>query len=130
MVGMKRVLVAGSRTWDDYHPIRIVLAGLAEAAALDKPFTVIHGGASGADSIAGYCGAQLADEVLAFPADWARYGNSAGPRRNAQMLAEGQPDELWAFSDDLDVSRGTSDMVRRAISAHLPVYVVSRGRMP
>lgn len=61
-----------------------------------------------------------------YPADWEKHGKAAGPIRNQQMLTEGKPDIVVAFSDNLSNSKGTADMCRRAHKAGLPVYVIGR----
>ncbi|MGH3525755.1 MAG: hypothetical protein ACRDQ6_00390 [Pseudonocardiaceae bacterium] len=78
---------------------------------------MVHGGARGAD--------QLADEVARgwgwtpepHPADWARYGRSAGYRRNAAMVTLGA-DVCLAFI--LDGSRGASHTAQLAHTAGIP----------
>jgi hypothetical protein len=47
--------------------------------------------------------------------------------RNVQMLEEGHPDLVLAFSDNLEESKGTAMMVKLAKDAGVPVYVIGRG---
>lgn len=124
----KRVIICGSRTWDDDQIVDVILSGLAQEYA---PLTVIHGAAPGADSMAEESahvdqvrGRPV--DVVPFPADWGRHGRAAGPLRNQQMLDEGKPDWVIAFTDNLEASRGTRDMVRRAHKAGVPCYVIGR----
>src|SRR5271157_4556092 len=112
-----RVLVCGSRTWNDYGKIVRELVGLGAA-----PHTIIEGGAKGADLLA-----QRAALALNWPwqevkADWDKYGRAAGMIRNKQMLVEGQPDLVLAFWDG--VSRGTANMIELAKKANIPVKVI------
>lgn len=113
-----RVLICGSRTWESEIPIRALLE------LFDDSTVVIHGAARGADSIAGAIAEQLGLAVEAYPAEWQRYGRGAGPIRNQQMLDEGKPDVVFAFSDDIKNSRGTADMVRRSEAAGLPTFIL------
>ncbi len=121
-----RVLVCGSRTWTDRACIRSVLNGLYGEAP--GPLVLIEGGQHGADRIASEWADEWVPYVLThlrFPADWQTYGKKAGPIRNAQMLEEGSPDVVWAFVNrPLAESRGTANMVRRAVAAGIPTYVV------
>lgn len=56
------------------------------------------------------------------------YCPGAGVRRNQEMLDAWSPDIVVAFlSKPLHLSRGTDDMVRRALAAHIPVHVISPG---
>jgi len=121
-----RVLVCGSRKWEDPKPIAHALSGyLFFDEEYKDGVTVIEGAAPGADSLARLIAEGYGMEVLSFPADWNRYGKAAGPIRNQQMLDEGKPDEAWAFTDDITTSKGTRDMCERAHKAGVPVYVVS-----
>lgn len=114
-----RLLVCGSRHWTDGDLI------LRELSALQGVEVVIEGEAPGADTLARRAAEQLGIPVLPFPADWDRYGRGAGPRRNQQMLDDGHPDLVLAFSEDLNSSRGTADMCARARRAGAPVRLIS-----
>lgn len=85
----RRILVTGSRTWTDRTAIRAVLFRLAKHYAGDS-ITVVHGGARGADAIAGEEAAKLDLWVEVFPADWKKHGpKRAGFIRNQAMVDSG-----------------------------------------
>jgi len=67
----------------------------------------------GADRIAAQIGKEKGWNVRAFPAEWSKYGKSAGPIRNRQML-DTQPNCVIWFHDNLERSKGTLDMIRAA----------------
>jgi YspA, cpYpsA-related SLOG family len=113
-----RVLVTGSRVWDDRDLIRATLDGLEDVAA------VIEGCASGADRMAEEWAADRGVVVYHHPARWSVYGRAAGPIRNLEMLDD-RPDLVVAFHSDLRHSRGTADMVSRARKRGVEVRVVS-----
>lgn len=167
------VLVTGSRKWDDTSMVYDTLQGLYAIHAVGwmsshiSPFTVIQGGAPGADHSAkqwaedspmhpGPLGLKRLEnqrespvESITIPAEWGvhadgwcpgsactdrpakkdahgrptHYCIGAGPRRNQKMLDEQKPTLVLAFKTDLRVNGpgGTEDMVRRALSANLPV---------
>jgi predicted Rossmann-fold nucleotide-binding protein len=109
-----RVIVCGGRFYDDAGEVARRLG----AFHARHPITcILHGGAPGADRLAGRWGETQGIPTLAFPADWTRLGNAAGPVRNAAMLAE-RPDAVIAFAG----GSGTADMIRRANMAGVPVY--------
>jgi hypothetical protein len=112
-----RVIVCGSRAWQSYIPIRRELANLPPRSV------VIHGAAAGADALAALAAKHLRLDVEPFPADWYGLGNAAGPIRNEKMLREGRPDLVLAFHHDIEKSRGTKDMVRRARESGVPVKI-------
>lgn len=121
-----RILICGSRDFDDRE--FFALAMQAWVAKHGLPREIVEGCARGADSLAEDWATGDPDIVLQhFPADWDRHGRAAGPIRNQQMLDEGQPDAVIAFTRDLRTSRGTRDMVTRARRAGLPVWLPVAG---
>lgn len=88
-----RVLVCGGRNYQDRDWIFHVLDHYYSARPFD---CLIHGNATGADSIAGEW-AWSRVPVEAYPAPWELYGRAAGMMRNAQMLREGLPNLVIAF---------------------------------
>ncbi len=88
---MKTIVVCGSREFADVELVRATLRDLVDATDI-----VIHGAARGADLIAARVAVEQGAKVVAVPADWARYGRSAGFRRNEEMIAM-KPDLVIAF---------------------------------
>ena len=128
-----RVLVCGSRSWNDRIIIDAVLTGLdvEQARHFGPAYTtetvLIHGDANGADRIAKEWGHHHlpAGCVEDYPAEWDRYGKRAGFVRNQQMLDEGKPTVVIAFRSEGE-SKGTDMMVDLAKKAGVPVYVVTK----
>jgi hypothetical protein len=109
-----RTIIAGSRSITDY--------AIVEAAVSASGFVVTEvlcGGAAGADELGAEWGRRNGVPVRVVPADWKRYGRAAGPKRNAEMVA--QAEAVIAIWDGK--SRGTADCIRRAQAAALSVYV-------
>ena len=114
---MAKVLICGTRTWDDWTLIREFIDSLPDDTV------IVHGAAHGADTIAGVCAMQRGLEVRAHPAKWALFGKRAGRLRNQEMLDEEHPDLVVAFTHNIATSKGTRDMVRRARDAGIPVEI-------
>ena len=114
-----KVLITGDRDWTDIESIRAWLAKLQDWGYT----TVIEGGARGADRIAESEARKMGMKVIEIPADWGRYGKGAGAIRNQEML-ELKPDLVVAFHSDLERSKGTADMVRRARKEGVEVILV------
>ena len=104
-----RILITGSREWTDRKAIQMALS------VYGYDVDLCHGGARGADSIAGEIAAGWGIPVSIFQADWQKHGKRAGPIRNQQMLDEFKPDVVLAFP--VPSSRGTFDMIERARKA-------------
>lgn len=114
-----RILITGSRNWTDRGMIRRALCRAGrDAGAHPQETTVVHGGAPGADTIAGEVAAEFGCRVEVHPADWDRYSKAAGPIRNAGMVTAGA-DLCLAFP--IGESRGTRDCIRQARLAGIPV---------
>jgi predicted Rossmann-fold nucleotide-binding protein len=113
-----RLLVCGGRDYSDADRLSEVLD---RVLAKHKITCVIHGGATGADELAHHWAINRGLEIEVFHAAWNREGHSAGPRRNARMLAEGKPDVAVAFPG----GRGTADMVWRLNLASVAVWEIA-----
>lgn len=111
-----RVLICGSRNWDDPKPIRLVIS------SLPKDTIVIEGGARGADTIAANLAREYGLVVEEYRAEWSKHPRAAGPIRNRRMLTEGKPEVVYAFYVNKASSRGTANMVMQAKNAGLIVY--------
>lgn len=90
-----RLLVTGSRTWDDEnrmdYALKLVLLRIHEQSPehfRGKPI-LISGCAQGADLMADAIWSGAGGDVEHHPADWDRYGKRAGYVRNAEMVATG-----------------------------------------
>lgn len=116
--GKYKVLVTGSRDWEDWAAIE---EQLRRVQSLAEHVVIIHGDARGTDKMCQYKARQMGMEVLAVPAEWDRLGKRAGHVRNTQML-DLEPNEVVAFW--LDRSRGTADCIRQAREAGIPVTII------
>lgn len=107
---MRRVLVFGGRDYNDRDYVWRVLSYFHE----EDPFSVlIHGGATGADTIAGEWARANGVREVKMLADWKKHGKAAGPIRNTRMLTHGKPDVAVGFPG----GRGTADMGHKVLDA-------------
>ena len=120
-----RILVTGSRDWDDYLAVENAIHDAYFAACSDMSLRmiVVHGAAKGADEMAGHVAAGMAETGFPVvtephPADWAKWGTAAGPRRNEDMVLLGASLCLAFIKDG---SRGASHCARLARKAGIPV---------
>lgn len=145
MLSMKATLVTGARDWS-------IATLVAEELERSAPDVIIVGGARGADKLAelwaldhGYTPLNCPQgnlpplaildikRLVVVPAEWERYGRSAGPIRNGWMgrLLKTFRDLGWdceviAFHPDLEASKGTRDMCRQAVRAGFEPRVVGK----
>ena len=105
----KRILVCGPRKWPRELSfwVFMVVGGLKKKYGDD--IVIIEGEAPGVDTFAREAAEALGLEVDPYPANW-KFGKSAGPIRNTQMLDEGKPDRVTAIG----YGSGTNNMVNQS----------------
>lgn len=136
-----RILVCGNRDWthaptiarwmriaytmctNELHLLRVrptLIHG--ECGARDTRGIVIRG----ADLLANDIAKQWGWTIESYPADWDRYGNRAGPIRNAEMLELGKPTIGLAFGVLMrnGYQSGTGDMVSGLGELGVPVILI------
>jgi hypothetical protein len=90
---MTRAIVCGGRHFKNRAYVFRALDLLHEMHDFTQ---IIHGAATGADSLAGEWARSRGVKETRVPADWQRFGRAAGFWRNRKML-EMQPDLVVAF---------------------------------
>lgn len=114
-MSMHRVLCCGGRNFND---VQFVTARLDELRQVLGDFAIIHGGARGADRLAGEWGKRSGLPVIEVAANWDRFANAAGSIRNGWMLDFCFPTYAVAFPG----GPGTADMVRKCKTRGIPVW--------
>jgi len=107
--------------------MRLAIVGSRSIGAVDldkhipvKPDLVVSGGAAGVDTLAEDWAKRNGVRTLVIRPDWARYGRSAGFRRNPVIVDNA--DEVLALWDG--ASKGTLHTVEYARGAGKPVRLV------
>lgn len=119
---MARVIIAGSRDFDDYQLLKTICTNYT--SNLGDDITIVSGGAKGADQL----GEKFAREehyfIKKFLPNWNKYGKAAGPKRNEQMakFASEEDGHLIVFWDG--ESKGTKNMINLANKYNLGVRIV------
>lgn len=114
-----RLLVCGGREYLDADVLERSLDSIHQGPR--GPIeSIIHGGARGADTMAGDWARRRGISCTAYDANWELEGRAAGPIRNKRMLDEGSPDLVVAFPG----GRGTANMIRQATERGFEVIVI------
>lgn len=111
-----KIIVAGGRDFGDFPKL---VAALDMLVLPDGRNSVLSGGANGADDLAERWADESGMTCDIYEADWDAHGKAAGPIRNQQMAQDA--DALIAFWDGK--SRGTKDMIEKAVRAGLEIHV-------
>jgi predicted Rossmann fold nucleotide-binding protein DprA/Smf involved in DNA uptake len=115
-----KIIVAGSRWIDDYEFVEWGINKAINFSSIFTPTEIVSGNALGVDR----CGEQWAKNnnipVKLFPANWSKYGKSAGPIRNGAMA--NYADGLIVIWDKK--SSGTLNMLSQMMKMDKPIFVV------
>lgn len=119
-----KLLVCGPRDWND----RDIVWGNLDMYLGRGIAEVIAGGAPGVDTFAVDWAEHRGIGYTVHEADWKRYGTAAGPKRNLKMLSD-NPHGVLAFRYvGQPVTRGTTDMVTKAVQFGISVHFVPGAR--
>ncbi len=117
--GHLRVIVAGSRSVNSYDAVSLAIENAMVMWGCDL-FTILTGGARGADTLGKRWAQENGQPWSSEPADWVAHGKAAGPIRNRRMAT--MADALVAIWDG--ESKGTENMILEACKRGLLVHVV------
>ncbi len=101
---MIKVIIAGGRNFDNFNRLCQVCD---ESLQDQNKVEIVSGAYKGADALGEKYAAKRNFPIKQFPADWRRYGKSAGLKRNIEMAS--YADILIAFWDG--ESKGTKHMI-------------------
>ncbi len=109
-----KTIIAGSREITDY---KIVKKAIKKSGF--KITEVVSGKARGVDTLGEKWAKEHNIPIKKFPADWEKYGRSAGPIRNQEMAK--YADALIAIP--LPEGKGTQHMIKTARKDGIKVFV-------
>lgn len=111
-----KVIIAGGRNYSDYTELCNICDAVLKGTS---DIEIVSGTARGADSLGERYALERGHDLKKFPADWSKYGKSAGYIRNKQMAE--YADGLIAFWDG--ESKGTLHMINLAKERSLKVRI-------
>ena len=112
-----KIIIAGSRNFNDYNLLKTSCDNLL------TQFTnieIVSGTARGADKLGERYAREKGYDIKEFPANWDKFGKSAGYIRNDEMAQ--YADMLISFWDG--TSRGTKHMIDLANKRSIKVMVI------
>lgn len=112
------IIIAGGRDFDMISYLQDSVASLLSQFE-DEPITLFTGKCDGADTIGEKFMKDWGCKIIPFPANWKKYGKSAGPRRNENMACNA--DMLIVFWDG--ISSGSKDMINKAFKYKVETHI-------
>lgn len=120
---MIRIIIAGTRSFNDYALLRKTMCSLFGQVPPAQMEIVSGHCPTGADSLGELFARRNGIRLTLFPADWAKYEKAAGPIRNKQMAEYAVPDGYCIIFWD-GKSRGSRNMVAEAKKAGVKTKIV------
>jgi len=115
-----KIIVAGSRNFNNYELLRDRLNYLLKDVSNKDEITIVSGGARGADQLGERYAKEKGYKTIRKLADWDKYGKSAGYKRNEEMAKIA--DVCVCFWDG--ESRGTKHMIDLSKKYKLKLNVI------
>ncbi|MBQ2675991.1 MAG: DUF2493 domain-containing protein [Clostridia bacterium] len=116
-----RIVIAGSRTFNNYKAAKIYIDNCISKIRKQNKIIIISGGSRGADSLGERYAKENKMQVELYPAEWNKYGKSAGPKRNEKMAQI--CNFVICFWDGK--SRGTKSMIDYAKKYEKPIRIIN-----
>lgn len=115
-----KVVIAGTRTFDDYELLKSKMDAILCRKAKQHNIIIVSGTAKGADTLGELYAQECGYDIKRFPANWDKYGKRAGFLRNEEMGK--YADVIVIFWDGF--SKGAKLMVDIAKRLKKPLRVV------
>lgn len=109
---IKRVVVAGCRDYNNYNEAKEFIDSCIAPIKEEHTIIFVSGACRGADMLGERYASENNYQIERYPAQWAKYGKSAGPKRNKKMVEIS--DMIICFWDG--ESRGTKSTIEFAKS--------------
>lgn len=118
---MYKLIIAGSRSWCMYQYVVDAAKAFNQHFKPCKAVQIVSGGAKGADQLGEKLAREYGLDLFIIPAEWTKYGKSAGYRRNLEMAkyADGCI-VLWDGE-----SKGSKHMIDLAKEYNLELMIVT-----
>lgn len=116
---IKHIVIAGCRDFNDYKEAKEYIDFCISNIRKANTIIILSGGASGADALGERYAKENGFKIERHPADWDKYGRSAGPKRNKRMAEIS--DYVICFWDGK--SRGTKSMIEYAKKYGKPIRI-------
>ncbi|MBR0120878.1 MAG: DUF2493 domain-containing protein [Clostridia bacterium] len=84
--GTFKIVICGGRHFNDYEYLKTSCREIIVQLNTDKPVEIVSGHCMGCDLLGEKFAEENGYKLTVFPAEWKKYGKSAGIKRNIQMI--------------------------------------------
>ena len=119
IIPTKRIVIAGCRDYNNYYEAKEHIDFCLSNIKLENEIIIVSGCAGGANKIGERYAEENGYRLERYPADWRKFGRSAGPKRNKQMAEI--CDYVICFWDGK--SRGSKSMIDYAKKYNKPIKI-------
>ena len=116
----KRIVIAGCRDYTNYDEAKKHIDFCIQNLKNAYDLVFLSGGCRGADTLGEKYAKENGYKIERHPADWGKFGKSAGPKRNREMADAA--DYIICFWDGK--SRGTKTMIEFAKKYNKPLKII------
>ena len=116
---IKRVVVAGCRNYTNYDEAKPYIDFCLSNIRKENNIIIVSGAARGTDALGERYAKENGFTIERCPAEWHKYGKSAGPKRNDKMAKI--CDYVICFWDGK--SKGTNSMINYARKYGKPIKI-------
>lgn len=117
---IKRIVVAGCRNFNDYEKAEKYISICISSMKTKYELIFLSGGCQGADLLGERYAKENGYKIERYPADWIKFGKSAGPKRNRKMAEAA--DFVICFWDNK--SKGTKSMIECTKKLNKPLKII------
>ncbi len=117
---IKRVVISECRDYNNYNEAKTYIDYYLTNIRKENEIVILSGCASGADAIGERYAKENCLKVKKYPANWEKYGKSAGPKRNEEMAKN--CDYVLCFWEGK--SKGTKSMINLAKKYEKPIRIL------
>ena len=121
-----RIIICGGRHFKDYEYLESAMSEvMSKIAPWRDVIEIVSGHCEGADQLGELYAKNHGLPCKAFPAQWEKFGRSAGPIRNSEMVkyaSEAEMPVVVAFRSPR--TKGTNDTVKKATKHGFKVFVI------
>ncbi len=116
---IKRIVISGCRNYDNYKSIKEFADICLSKICNENEIIILSGGCKGVDLLGEKYAGEKGYQIERFLANWQKYGNWAGPKRNEEMAKK--CDYVICFWDG--ESKGTKSMIKYAKMYNKPIKI-------